>query len=76
LTGQPRYYAGETIELAHHLDGRLHVYRGDRLLLALPLPLEERAERRPKLLTSAQKRKTTLPRIYNLSGRPALAAIT
>ena len=75
LPGQ-RGYAGETVELAHHLDGRLHVYRGDRLLLTLPLPLEEHAERRPKLLTSAQKRKTPLPRIYNLSGRPALAAVT
>jgi transposase len=72
----PRGYAGETVELAHHLDGSLHVYRGDRLLLALPLPLAEHAERRPKLLTSAQKRKTPLPRIYNLSGRPALAAVT
>ncbi|HWJ19150.1 MAG TPA: ISNCY family transposase [Geobacterales bacterium] len=71
-----RGYAGETVELAHHLDGMLRVYRGDQLLLALPLPLEEHAERRPKLLTSAQKRKTTLPRIYNLSGRPALAAVT
>jgi len=70
-----RGYAGETVELAHHLDGSLHVYRGDRLLLALPLPLEEHAERRPKLLTSAQKRKAPLPRIYNLSGRPALAAV-
>ena len=69
-----RGYAGETVELSHHLDGRLHVYRGDTLLLALPLPLQEHAERRPKLLTSAQKRKT--PRIYNLSGRPALAAVT
>jgi transposase len=75
LPGQ-RGYAGETLELAHHLDGRLHIYRGDQLLLTLPLPLEEYAERRPKLLTSAQKRKTTLPRIYNLSGRPALAAVT
>jgi len=71
-----RGYAGETVELAHHLDGNLRVYRGDQLLLALPLPLEEYAERRPKLLTSAQKRKTTLPRIYHLSGRPALAAVT
>jgi transposase len=69
-----RGYAGETVELAHHLDGRLHVYRGDTLLLALLLPLEEHAERRPKRLTSAQKRKT--PRIYNLSRRPALAAVT
>jgi len=71
-----RGYAGETVELAHHLDGRLHVYRGDQLLLALPLPLEEHAECRPKLLTSAQKRKTPTPRIYNLSGRPAVAAVT
>ena len=71
-----RGYAAETVDLSHQLDGRLHVYRGDRLLLALPLPLEEHAERRPKPLTSAQKRKTALPRIYNLSGRPALAAVT
>src|SRR5271169_4786748 len=71
-----RGYAGETVELSHQLDGTLHVYRGDRLLLTRPLPLEEHAERRPKLLTSAQKRKTPTPRIYNLSGRPALAAVT
>jgi hypothetical protein len=75
LPGQ-RGYAGETVELAHHLDGRLHIYRGDQLLLTLPLPLQEHAEHRPKLLTSAQKRKTSMPRIYNLSGRPALAAVT
>ena len=71
-----RGYAGETVELAHHLDGRLHIYRGDQLLLTLLLPLQEHAERRPKLLTSAQKRKTPVPRIYNLSARPALAAVT
>ncbi len=71
-----RGYAGETVELAHHLDGRLHVYRADQLLLTLPLPLQEHAEPRPKLLTSAQKRTTPTPRIYNLSGRPALAAVT
>jgi hypothetical protein len=71
-----RGYAGETVELAHPLDGNLHVYRGDQLLLTLPLPLEEHADRRPKLLTSAQKRKRPMPRIYNLSGRPALAAVT
>lgn len=71
-----RGYAGETVELAHHLDGMLHVYRRDRLLLALSLPLEEHADRRPALLTTAQKRKTPMPRIYNLSGRPALAAVT
>jgi transposase len=71
-----RGYAGETVELSHQLEGTLRVYRGDVLLLALPLPLEEHAERRPKFLTSAQKRKTPRPRIYNLSGRPALAAVT
>jgi len=71
-----RGYAGETVELAHHLDGLLRVYRGDQILLALPLPLQEHAERRPQFLTSAQKRKTLMPRIYNLSGRPALAAVT
>jgi transposase len=71
-----RGYARETVELSHQLDGTLCVFRGDALLLALPLPLEEHAERRPKLLTSAQKRKTALPRTYNLSGRPALAAVT
>ena len=72
----PRGYAGETVELSHQLDGVLRVFRGGLLLLALPLPLEEHAERRPKLLTSAQKRKSPTPRIYNLSGRPALAAVT
>jgi hypothetical protein len=71
-----RGYAGETVELAHHLDGTLHVFRGDTLLLALPLPLEEHSDRRPALLTTAQKRKTPMPRIYNLSARPALAAVT
>jgi transposase len=70
----PRGYAGETVELSHQLDGTLRVYRGDTLLLALPLPLQEHAERSPVAITTAQKRKT--PRIYNLSGRPALAAVT
>ena len=72
----PRGYAGETVELSHQLDGTLRVYRGDALLLALPLPLQEHAERRPVAITTAQKRKTQTPRIYNLSGRPALAAVT
>ena len=72
-----RGYAGETVELSHQLDGRLRVYRGDRASRwRLPLPLEEHAQRRPALLTTAQKRKTPMPRIYNLSGRPALAAVT
>jgi len=71
-----RGYAGETVELSHQLDGRLRIFRGDQLLLALPLPLEEHAQRRPAPITTAQKRKTPLPRIYNLGGRPALAAVT
>jgi len=71
-----RGYAGEAVELSHQLDGVLRVFRGDVLLLARPSPLQEHAERRPKLLTSAQKRKSPTPRIYNLSGRPALAAVT
>jgi Integrase core domain len=71
-----RGYAGETVELSHQLDGTLRVYREDTLLCALPLPLEEHAERRPAPITTAQKRKTPMPRIYNLSGRPALAAVT
>ena len=75
LPGQ-RGYAGETVELSHQLDGILRVYRGDQLLLALPLPLEEHAPRRPAPITSARKRKPTMPRIYTLSGRPALAAVT
>ena len=71
-----RGYAGETVELSHQLDGTLRIYRGDALLRALPLPLQEHAQRRPAPITSAQKRKTPMPRIYNLSGRPALAAVT
>jgi hypothetical protein len=71
-----RGYAGETVELSHQLDGTLRVYRGDHLLLALPLPLQENADRRPAPRTTAERRKPTMPRIYNLSGRPALAAVT
>ncbi len=71
----PRGYAGEIVELSHQLDGLLRIYRGDQFLLAMPLPLQEH-DRRPAPRTSAQKRKTPMPRIYNLSGRPALAAVT
>jgi len=52
------------------------VFRGDRLLTTLPLPLQEHAEHHPAPITTAQKRKTPMPRIYSLSGRPALAAVT
>ena len=71
-----RGYAGETVELSHQLDGTLRVYRGDSLLLAQPLPLEEYSQRRPAPRTTPQKPKPKMPRIYNLSGRPALAAVT
>jgi transposase len=71
-----RGYARETVELSHQLDGMLRVYRGDRLLLSLPLPLEEYADRRPASITTTRKKKNPMPRIYNLSGRPALAAVT
>jgi transposase len=71
-----RGYAGETVELSHQLDGVLRVFRADTLLTALPFAFEEHPQRRPVQLTSAQKRKPTMPRIYNLSGRPALAAVT
>ncbi|MGC2473828.1 MAG: hypothetical protein WA485_05805, partial [Candidatus Sulfotelmatobacter sp.] len=39
-------------------------------------PLRELVEPKPALLTSALKRKPKMPRIYNLGGRPALAATT
>jgi transposase len=71
-----RGYAGEAVQLSHQLDGVLRVFRGDVLLLALPLPLQEHADPRPVHISSAQKRKPATPRIYNLSGRPALAAVT
>lgn len=69
-----RSFAGEIVELSHQLDGSLLVYRANQLLLTRALPLHEHADRRPALRTSAQRRR--LPRIYNLSGRPALQAVT
>jgi hypothetical protein len=74
LSGQ-RGYARETVELSHQLDGLLRVYRGDQLLLTLPLPLEEHGEDRPAPANIGRKRKTPTPRIYTLSGRPALTAV-
>jgi len=72
----PRGYARESVELSHQLDGTLRIFRGDQLLRTLPLPLAEHTERRPAPITTAHKRKTPMPRIYNLSGRPAVAAVT
>jgi transposase len=74
LRGQ-RGYARETVELSHQLDGMLRVYRGDQLLLTLPLALEEHGQARPAPINTVRKRKTPTPRIYTLSGRPALTAV-
>ena len=71
-----RGYAGETVELSHQLDGILRVYRGHALLLTQPLSLAEFADHRPAPRTTAHKAKPKMPRIYNLGGRPALAAVT
>jgi transposase len=73
-----RGYAGSTVDLSHHLNGKLLVSYRKRLLLSLrlPLPLLEPADRRPAPRISGQKPKKTMPRIYNLGGRPALAAVT
>ena len=73
-----RGYAGDSVELSHHLDGLLLISYRKVLLLSLlsPLPLLEHADRRPAPRTSRQKSKTPMPRIYNLGGRPALAAVT
>jgi transposase len=71
-----RGYAGATVELSHRLDGLLLVSYRKVLLLSLPLPLQEHADRHPAPRTSRQKTKTSMPRIYNLGGRPALAAVT
>jgi hypothetical protein len=65
-----RGYARETVELSHHLDGTLRVYRGDQLLLTMSLPLEEHREARPAPINTAHKRKPQKPRIYTLSGPP------
>src|SRR5207245_9870450 len=56
-----RGYAGETVDLSHQLDGTLRIYRADLLLMALPLPLQEHAQRRPAAIPSAQKRKPRCP---------------
>ena len=73
-----RGYPGVTVDLSHRLDGRLLVSYKKLLLLSLrlPLPLLEHPDRRPAPRISGQKPKTPMPRIYNLGGRPALAAVT
>ena len=71
-----RGYAGARVELSHQLDGSLRIYRADQLLLTLQRPLQELIEPKPAIRSAAQKRKPKMPRIYNLGGRPALAAAT
>src|ERR1700680_4756756 len=60
-----RGYAGDTVELSHHLDGLLLISYRKVLLLSLlsPLPLLEHADRRPAPRTSRQKSKPPMPRI-------------
>jgi transposase len=68
--------AGKVVELSHQLDGCLRFYLGQQLLLRLQRPLQELIEPKPAIFSSALKRKSKLPRIYNLGGRPAVAAVT
>jgi transposase len=76
LPAQPGY-AGATVDLSHHLDGRLLVSYKELLLLSLPLPLPVQEHgQRPAPRITTHKPKTTMPRIYNRGGRPALAAVT
>ena len=72
----PHSFSGKVVELSHQLDGSLRFYLGPTLLLTLQRPLRELEEPKPAVLTSALKRKPKMPRIYNLGGRPALAAAT
>jgi transposase len=73
-----RGYAGNTVDLSHHLDGMLLISYRKLLLLSLPwpLPVQDLAHARPAPRLQAMKPKTPMPRIYNLGGRPALAAVT
>jgi transposase len=73
-----RGYAGDTVELSHHLDGQLLVSYRKVLLLSLPwpLPLQDLSPARTPPPIPTPKPKKPMPRIYNLGGRPALAAVT
>jgi transposase len=69
-------FAGKVVELSHQLDGSLRFYLGQQLLLTTQRPLQELVEPKPATFSSALKRKSRVPRIYNLGGRPAVAAVT
>jgi transposase len=72
-----RGYAGHSVDLSHRLDGLLLVSYRKLLLLSLPwpLPMQEHGQR-PAPRIPTHKPKPHRPRIYNLGGRPALAAVT
>jgi transposase len=72
----PLGFAGKLVELSHQLDGSLRFYLGPTLLLTRQRPLRELVEPKPVVLASTLKQKPKMPRIYNLGGRPALAAAT
>lgn len=72
----PKSFAGKLIEISHQLDGSLRFYLDRQILLTLQRPLQELAEPKPTIRTTALKRKPKVPRIYNLGGRPAVAAVT
>jgi transposase len=72
----PLSFAGKLVELSHQLDGSLRFYLGPTLLLTRQRPLRELVEPKPAVLASTLKQKPKMPRIYNLGGRPALAAAT
>jgi transposase len=69
-------FAGKLVEISHQLDGSLRFYLDRLLLLTTQRPLKELVEPKPAVRSSALKRKPKTPRIYNLGGRPALAAAT
>jgi transposase len=72
----PHSFAGKRIEISHQLDGFLCFYLDRQLLLSVQRPLPELAEPKPHIRPSTLKSKPKMPRIYNLGGRPALAAAT
>jgi transposase len=69
-----RGYAGQSVELSHQLDGRLRVYHGDQRLAEFSAPLPEHGPGQTALRSQARPPKLKTPRIYNLGGRPAMAA--
>ncbi len=72
----PHSFAGKRIEISHQLDGSLRFYLDGKLLRTVQRPLRELSDPKPPMRSPALKRKPKMPRIYNLGGRPALAAAT